>query len=162
MRAQPLAEVPVRGKSEPIGNAKLRLFEQRRATGIGHFLSEADIVKDLNRRTGDILQRLPGTRILRPNSGMGAYVANSRGAQSIQGTAQLCLPDGRCSTYCPVAVFLDGVSVFGGNPREPAFDVNLIQPSEISGIEFYSGPAQMPAALNATRKTCGALVIWTK
>ena len=159
MRAQPLRPVAVRGKTEPFG-AKLRGFERRREFGIGHFLTADDLVKELNRRTSEILQKIPGVGIVH-GMGLDAYVTNSRGIQSVLGTAKICPPGRPCAAPCPAAIILDGVTVYGGN-GEPPFDVNSIQPSEIAAMEYYAGPAQMPAEFNATRKTCGALVIWTK
>jgi carboxypeptidase-like protein/TonB-dependent receptor-like protein len=161
--AQRLAEIPVRGKSEPLGTAKLRVFAARREKGIGHFISAEELQNQLNRQTGDILQKIPGTWILRNNSA--AYVAVSRGEQSIEPNqvARICLPGKGCSKMgCAAAVFVDGAVVYRGEPDEAPFDVNTIPPSQIAGIEFYSGPSQMPPELNATRRTCGALVIWTK
>jgi hypothetical protein len=161
MRAQPLAEVPVRGKSEPIGDAKLRAFERRKAFGIGHFLSQDDLLKESNRRTSDVIQKTPGFSIVRGN-GLAAYVGTSRGAQSVLGTARICVPGKGCANVCPAAVILDGITVYRGESGEPPFDVNSLQVSEIAAIEMYAGQAQMPAEFNATRRTCGALVIWTR
>jgi hypothetical protein len=42
------------------------------------------------------------------------------------------------------------------------FDVNSIDPAQVSAIEFYAGAAQMPAQYNRTGSACGALLIWTK
>jgi hypothetical protein len=161
---QVLEAVPVTSRPAPIGNAKLQEFERRRSMGIGRFLSEEDLKKDLTRRTGDILQKIPGTRIVRPPNSMAAYVMSARGIQSIEQSRRsaFALPNGQRlqAGLCPAAVFLDGVPVYRGG--ETPFDVNTIQATEIAAIEFYAGPSQLPAELNATRGTCGALVIWTK
>ncbi len=160
MHAQPLPEVPVRREGATLGNAKMAIFERRRERGIGHFLTEADFAKDLSRLTANILSRLPGVKIVRSRRNQAACVGTTRGTQSFIGTAVVgCWGS---VIACPAAVFLDGALVYGGMPGEEAFDVNSLQPSEIAGVEFYAGPAQMPVELNATRTTCGALVIWTK
>ena len=49
-----------------------------------------------------------------------------------------------------------------GGISEPPFDINSITTNHVAAIEFYSGPATIPAEFNATQGTCGALVIWTK
>jgi hypothetical protein len=157
MRAQPLAEVPVRAAPEPWLAPGLREFERRRAMGIGRFLSAADLEKDVNRRTGDIISRMPGAIVLRVN--MVACVVSSRGLVSL-GRIAPAQCGSRGTGLCPVAVFLDGVPVQRGDG--PLFDVNSIHVGEIAALEFYAGPAQMPPELNATRATCGALVIWTR
>jgi hypothetical protein len=160
MRAQPLPEVPVRGKGATLGNAKLAIFEQRRERGIGHFLTEADFARDPNHLMGDILWKLPGVRIVRSRRTQAACVGTSRGTQSFIATAiASCFGT---AVACPAAVYLDGALVYAGMPGQDAFDVNSLQPSAIAGVEYYAGPAQMPPELNATRGTCGALVIWTK
>ncbi|WP_309668834.1 hypothetical protein [Gemmatimonas sp.] len=42
------------------------------------------------------------------------------------------------------------------------FDLNSLAPDEILAIEVYKGGATMPLEYDATRKTCGLLVIFTK
>jgi hypothetical protein len=152
-QGQPLPEVPVSAAAEPIGNAKLREFERRRASAHGHFVTPAELEKNQQRRLSDIVQKLPGAIIVqRPQrGGMAAYVASSRGVVSIENFAS-----GPFGTGCPVAIWLDGV------PMSQPFDINTIQTRTVAAMEFYAGPARMPPELNATSKTCGALVIWTR
>jgi hypothetical protein len=45
---------------------------------------------------------------------------------------------------------------------QPPFDINSIMTNHVAAVEFYAGPGTIPAELNATQGTCGALVIWTK
>lgn len=177
---QPLPAVPVTGASAPISNAKLREFDRRRSSGIGRFLTPMDMEKLQEWRLSDVVARMPGTVIVRPKSGRGsssaAYVASSRGMNTIENVSA------NFGRNCGVAVWLDGVAVYRGLDRmsseasgrgafpvfrptgteEPPFDINSITTRQVSAIEFYAGPAQMPAELNVTQGTCGALVIWTK
>ncbi len=44
----------------------------------------------------------------------------------------------------------------------PPFSVNSLDPGEVIAMEWYAGPASMPAQFNATRNGCGQLAIWTK
>ena len=157
--AQPLPTVPVTGKESPIRNAKLAQFEERRAYGIGRFLTDADLVKDQDRLLSNVLQRLPGITILtgrssRYGGGLSAFVATSRGAQTItQGVPPFGMK-------CPMAIWLDGIAIYRG--YESPYDINQIHPRQIMAMEIYTGQAQIPAQFNVTGKTCGALVIWTK
>lgn len=158
--AQPLPEVEVR---RPLAarNAKLREFDRRREKGAGRFYSAADLEKDLSRRTGDIISKIPGAYIVR--NGMAACLGSSRGTIELSntGSAQTCGGRPVRKNLCPIAVYLDGALVTSRiNPE--MFNLNMIQPSEIAALEFYSGPAQLPPELNATGNGCGALVIWIK
>ena len=129
---------------------KLADFEERRKIGIGHFLTQKDIEKRLSRKFTDIIRVLPGLKIVRFDPHHDAvYIASSRGTQSF------LLQSGSC----PVAMMIDGVYVEQGVGNDPN---HLIDPSFLIGVEFYAGPAQMPARFNNTRNNCGLLVLWTK
>jgi hypothetical protein len=187
-KPQPLPAVPVTAEAELVRNAKLREFDRRRSMGHGRFLTEADLEKDQHRQLSDVLKKLPGMLMVRAKrasgvSPSGVFVVNSRG------TATLKLESPIFGKNCPVGIWLDGVPMYrgldrnvvktafgssgsssgsggessgGGGMAEPPFDINSIMTSHVAALEFYSGPATMPAELNATQGTCGALVIWTK
>ena len=178
---QPLPAVAVRDSAELRRSAKLREFDRRRSSGIGRFLTEADLAKDQDRQLSDALKKLPGLQMVRAKKAQGVspsavFVVSSRGSATVG------LESPVFGKNCPVAVWLDGVAVYRGfdralvinNPAtgtrslpsgplaEPPFDINSITTRHVAAIEFYSGPATIPAELNATQGTCGALVIWTK
>ena len=176
-KPQPLPVVPDTASTELVRNAKLREFDRRRSMGMGRFLTEADLEKVQHRQLSDVLNRLPGTTMVRAKGKSAVYVVSSRGSATIEHESPIF---GR---NCPVAIWLDGVPVYRGldrgaasNPAfgnrgppqppgrvdEPPFDINSIMTNQVVAVEFYSGPATMPAELNATQGTCGALVIWTK
>ena len=119
---------------------KLTEFEGRRRIGIGHFLDSADIARRGGARLTDKLRHLPGLRVVCRGSSCG--VVSSRGQSSL-------LQD------CPVRLAIDGAHV-------SAFRIDDIQPSEVAGVEWYAGPAQMPAQFNSSRSACGFLMIWLK
>jgi hypothetical protein len=180
-KPQPLPAVPVTAERELVRNAKLREFDRRRSMGHGRFLTEADLEKHQHRQLSDVLKRLPGTMMVRARrlpgvSQLAVFVVSSRGSATIQHESPVF------GKNCPVAIWLDGVAVYrgldrqsGANPAFPGrrpeapgqlpempFDINSIMTNQVAAIEFYAGPATMPAELNATQGTCGALVIWTK
>ena len=181
-KPQPLPTVPVTAEAELVRNAKLREFDRRRSNGIGRFLTEADLERDQYRLLSDALKKLPGIQMVRPKGTRGGgssavYVVSSRGSATIEHVSPIF------GKNCPIAIWLDGVPVYrgldrfadspalgtrgGGGPPpgsvlEPPFDINSIMTNHIAAIDFYAGPATMPAELNATQGTCGALVIWTK
>ncbi|HZI27542.1 MAG TPA: TonB-dependent receptor plug domain-containing protein [Gemmatimonadaceae bacterium] len=181
-KPQPLPAVPVTAEVELVRNAKLREFDRRRSMGHGRFLTEADLEKDQYRQLSDVLKKLPGMLMVRAKRASGVspsavFVVNARG------TATLNLESPIFGKNCPVGIWLDGVPMYrgldrsvvktafgsgvssgggGGGMSEPPFDINSITTDQVAAIEFYAGPATMPAELNATQGTCGALVIWTK
>ena len=83
-KPQPLPTVPVTAEAELVRNAKLREFDRRRSSGIGRFLTEADLAKDQYKLLGDVIRRLPGTALVRVKGVRGVspsalFVVSSRG-----------------------------------------------------------------------------------
>lgn len=156
-RAQPLPTVPV---ERSMVDYRLRDFERRRASGVGQFLTAADLAPERSRPLGDAVSRLRGTYVVR--SANTACLTATRGAQSFQHSATgWCGDRSVGGAYCPVAVFVDGFPSYTGHTEE-VFNLNSLRADEVAGIEFYSGAASMPREFSAPRGTCGALVIWTK
>lgn len=178
---QPLPVVPVTAEAELVRTAKFREFERRRGMGIGHFLTDADLKNDQYRKFSDVLRKLPGITFARAKGMVGVsplaeFAVSSRGSATIEHVSPIF------GKNCPIAIWLDGVPVYRGLDRganassalpnrapqaparldEPPFDINSIMTMHVAAIEFYAGPATMPAELNITQGTCGALVIWTK
>lgn len=146
----PLAQVlPGIEVQTPLLQRKLVAFEERRRFGIGRFLSEAELQKAPGSRLSEKVRQLPGLTVIYPRMGSSnaVRIASSRGQQSL--TRQGGGP-------CFAAIMLDGVQM-----TEP-FYINTLDVGEVAAIEWYSGPAQMPAQYNSTRNTCGLLIIWTK
>jgi len=177
--AQPLDTVSVTGRDELLARGKLAGFYERKKFGMGRFLEEKDIEKFLTRRLADIIvARMPGTRAVRSaRGGMAAYIATVRMApRALVGASSAgSAPAGGAMssrsprpTQCFPDVYLDGVVVYSSGLEsekdvgDVRFDVNSIDPAHVSAIEFYGGPAQMPAQFNRTGSACGALLIWTK
>jgi hypothetical protein len=159
-RAQVLPAVPIEGAAPPSVPRRLRDFERRRTSGVGHFLTAGDLEAERSKPLGDVLVRLPGTYVVR--SSTAACLTTNRGAQSVHNAAGgFCGNPSVRGGYCPVAVFLDGVPSYSGHTEE-LFNLNALSADEVAGVEFYSGSATLPREFSAPRGTCGALVIWTK
>ena len=157
-RPQPLPTVPVEG-AQPV-DYRLRDFERRRSSGVGQFLTAADLAPERSKPLGDVLVRLRGTSVVR--SSTAACLTTTRGAQSFQNAATgWCGNQPIGGAYCPVAVFVDGYPSYTGT-HEEVFNLNSHRTDDVLGVEFYSGAGTMPRELSASRGTCGALVIWTK
>jgi hypothetical protein len=134
---QPLPDVRVETTT---ASGKLAEFEERRRFGIGHFLDSVDIARRGGTRLTDRLRQLPGLMVVCRGSYCG--VVSTRGQSSFLQS-------------CPVRLALDGAHV-------SALRIDDIQPSEVAGIEWYAGPAQIPAQFNSSRSACGFLMIWLK
>jgi hypothetical protein len=163
--AQNLAEVKVEGVAN--AGAKISEFDERRATGFGKFLTRDVIEKNENRQLAEVLGLINGPKIARGKGGGKAWAYGSRGTQSLLRNGQNGLsPEdvaaGAPKNTCYAAVVLDGAFVYTGQDGQPLFDVNSVRLSDVAGIEYYNGPAEMPAKYNGTRATCGLLVIWTR
>ena len=158
--AQPLPTVPVGGVPRSMDAYRLRDFERRRSSGVGQFLTAADLAPERSKPLGDVVVRLRGTYVVR--SSTAACLTTMRGAQSFQNfAAGWCGNRSVGGANCPVAVFVDGNPAYDGHGEE-IFNLNTMRADEVAGVEFYSGSGTMPRELSAPRGTCGALVIWTK
>jgi Carboxypeptidase regulatory-like domain/TonB-dependent Receptor Plug Domain len=155
-----LSPVKVAEKEKPV-RGKMSAFEERRAGGLGSFITRDELEKQDSRRMSEILGRMPGLGLRRGLSSV-AWVTGRRGSSAARtGDAfnrrQGAKPD------CYSDVYIDGSMVYGaGMAGEPLFDINSLSPSSIEAVEFYSGPAQVPAQYNKTGSVCGVLLIWTR
>ena len=150
--------------------AKLIEFMERQKTGAGHFIGRDVLAKSEGglRQTGDLISVIPGIVVRRGSNRI--WVATGR---AISNSCAFC--SGAASSLhpadfaagarpaCFMDVYLDGALVFDSrHPRNGLFDVNLVPPEHIAGIEVYTSAAQVPAKYNRTGGGCGVLLIWTR
>ena len=150
-RAQYLRPVSVRGKENSTSLMINGGFEERRAQGLGSFITEAE----LNRRTlSSLISVFSGHPIIRINWG---YLPANR-APSL-GRVPIPLMRGTGATYCRPNIFLDNMPM--GRAYE---DMNgLVTPESVKGIELYDTPGTIPMQYDLTSSTgCGSIVIWTR
>ena len=121
----------------------MRQFEERRKQGFGHFITRREIEDRHPLLLSDMMRRIPGA-MLRPAAGGRSVLRFSRAL--IGGTRD-----------CPPQYWVDGVMVSG-------FNIDDIMPSDIEGVELYSGVSVIPPEFNNPRSTvaCGLVVIWTR
>lgn len=132
----------VKVNASRLGDRQKAEFEQRRHSGFGRYLTAEEIAQRRPVYTSDLFRAMPGVRFDRTNGVRGTPPIMMRAA-----VGGLCQP----------AIYIDGHYLFEMNADElDAF----VQPSEIIGIEVYSGataPPQYQSSLNG----CGSIVIWT-
>ncbi len=153
-----LDTVRVEGSAKVHG--KFLEFEDRRAHGVGAFLTRADLEKDLDRQLGEIVAKLPGVRINR--YGSESAVASSRwsGGAGRGGDTMDRLKG--APRGCYAQVYIDNVRVFSANVGEALFNINSIAPSTIQGIEYYPSRVETPIQYATSRAECGTILIWTR
>jgi hypothetical protein len=140
-QATALAPVTVYGKAS--GSVReMNEFLERKRTGIGHYLTTADLQNRF--AVTDALRMIPGIHVA--PTAMGEAVYGRQG----------CIP----------AVYLDGSPLPGDpgttfGPRGTPPDINaFVQPSDIMGIEVYTGLGEAPPQYSSN--ACGVILIWTR
>lgn len=116
---------------------RLREFYERREQrhGFARFLEYAEISRRAPRNPSDLFRSVPGITI-RAASG-GGNTIRVRGCQPM--------------------VWVDGQRIPGAELDE------VVQPSDIGGIEFYPSSAGIPAQyMDPSNRLCGLILVWTR
>jgi len=114
-------------------------FYDREKTGFGIFLTPYELSqRPMTGQATELFRGVAGVSVT--PVGMGRYRLNMT----------------RSGGSCPPTVLVDGGSVAGADVDE------MVQPQDISGIEIYRGPSEVPGRWMAFRSSCGLIVIWTK
>ena len=120
-------------------------FEHRQRSGMGRYLTAADIERRQPAFTSDLFASLPGVRFDRSNVAL-----DEIGSPGI-------LVRGAVGGWCSPAIYIDGHPMLGLTAED--LD-SWVQPSEITGIEVYSG-ATAPPEYQLGLSGCGSILIWT-
>jgi hypothetical protein len=119
----------------------LRDFEQRRAIGIGIFVTREEVVARNTSLPSDIFRTMRGVRLVKLRNGVwGVRFAAYSNRPS-------CVPD----------LWLDG-------QRARGMEVDEISATDIQAIEVYESWSTVPAPFAPTSQSlpCGTIVIWTR
>jgi len=111
-------------------------FEQRRHTGLGHFITRSELEERHPIHVSDLLSPLAGVRVTPAPTRFGSEVRMRGG----------CLPD----------LVIDGVLMrpFAGLGID-----DYVAPGDVEAVEVYRGPQ---APLQLSNSPCGAVVVWTR
>ena len=136
--AQTLDAVVVRGGRVRYTGPLADFYRRRDSRGAGRFISRDEIDRRNPMRFTDLLRSVPGVQL--------SWVGNIPNAVRFRG--QRCAP----------LVWLDG-----GKLGAAEFDVDLIDPYTVEGIEIYSSFTTVPPQFMGTRGqgNCGVIVIWS-
>ncbi|MBA3645220.1 MAG: carboxypeptidase regulatory-like domain-containing protein [Gemmatimonadaceae bacterium] len=138
--------VPVMDKVVVTARAERALenagFSSRQKSGMGHYITAADIERRNARQLSDVFRTIPGVTV--EQRGFESVITSTR-AGSLNG--QDC-----------VSYFVDGLlfQAIGGNASD------FVNPSEVAGIEVYQSSQVPPQFTSANGSSCLTIVIWTK
>lgn len=122
---------------------KMGPFNQRRARGVGSFITRADIEKHQAGTISELLRYLPGVGVTQKMAGEPQPVHMQRSVNStLQGA-------------CTVQLYVDGHPYPNGN-------VDDFAPGGMEGIEVYKSASEIPAAFRTRDATCGVIALWTR
>ena len=137
------------------GNGRMADFWARRMTGVGAFITRADIERRRPHQPSDLLRTVTGVKVVMGESGfdratisMGRNTLLSRSGRTAGATL---------ANDCKVSYYVDGSSVPSGT-----FHMDDMSALLIEAIEVYRGPAETPARLRQRDTACGVIVIWTR
>jgi TonB family protein len=143
--AAPQQLFPITVSARPeVFDARLSGFYERLKQRGGHFITRQRLQRLTSHRFTDLLREVPGVKLLTVGRGPSSATQRSvrlRGAD------------------CPPQIFLDGFPATSGE-----FDLDMLEPSTLEGIEVYHGMATVPAEFLAARggERCGVVAIWTR
>ncbi len=142
VNADTLAAVTIVGAKGERIPMRLQQYEDRKLWGTGHIIDRAQLEKYPHEQMSTALRRMPGMAIKR-GAGSSAHAINTRAG----------------SSTCYVNLYLDGNQI----TQPPLFDLNMLPPSTLAGIEYYASSATIPAQYHKTGfEKCGVMLIWTK
>ena len=136
--SQRLAAVDVK-ESRSRAALGLRTFDERKARGIGQFVTRADIAERGAYRLSDVLR-------------------TKRGVNVVRGKVRFVAFTGSRSTMCQPDIWLDGV-------RSQGMEIDELIPSTVEALELYPNFSSIPVEfqpVGANTAPCGTIVVWTR
>ena len=149
------AQVSLADATPKVLSPSMQGFEARRKAGIGQFITDSTLRASSQSRLSMLLmQHVPGI-VIGNGGSWGDFPISSRVCSGIS-----------CSTpRCYVRIYLDGMLAFDGSPQQrnaQGIDLSTFKPTDLSGIEYYSGPSGLPARFASMNSECGTLLFWSR
>ncbi len=120
-------------------------FEERRARGLGVFVTREDITRRNSLRLSDVMRNRRGVQLVRLSNG-------SYGVRFVTSPAR----PGRAR--CIPALWLDGT-------RARDMEIDEIPATDVEAVELYQSLSSTPFQFSSggsTSEWCGAIVVWTR
>ena len=118
----------------------LRDLEERRARGLGQFVTRADIAARNAIHPSDVLRNMRGVYFARVRTGWGLRFAHYAGSNPN------CIP----------SLWIDG-------QLAPGMEIDELTATDIEAIELYENWSSTPAPfMKGTTLPCGTVVVWTR
>ena len=162
--AQNLKSVAVQAKAQPSSLMERSGFNERRAQGLGAFITEEDLSRHSYSDLISVLQGVRGVHVERgavsgSESGIAQPMPYLKGVVDVVGTATA----GNSAQNCIPNFFVDG-SPWKVTRYTDFSDLSgIVLPEVIRGIEVYANPGTIPAQYDMMSSTgCGSIVIWTR
>lgn len=114
-------------------------FERRRQEGNGRYFGPEEIARRNAPTLQDLLRMVPGVVVDCRNN---THVCSMRFNRSPRG--------------CGPAYWVDGI------PATDPSVLYLTRPTDLAGVEVYSGSSQVPPEMEGRNSRCGVVAIWTK
>lgn len=144
-------EIVARSRRQP--SAVLENFRHRLTSGMGHYITRAEIERRRPPAVTDMLATVPGVRL------------ESAGGVGLRRTVYLTRAQSG-PRDCPAQIFIDGFPLNRGNPfnrMDTGFAIDdVVSPEAIEGIEIYRGLSTVPAEFLTPEAQCGVVAIWTR
>jgi hypothetical protein len=123
--------------------------ETRSASG-GIFMTPEYLERRQPRRVTDVFFGLAGTRVMEPSLGAGPRAVYFRSGDRPLG---ICWP----------MVYVDRhlVSTGGLSGAQPSALDEYVHGLDVSAIEVYRSPSEVPSEFNGPNAGCGVIVVWT-
>lgn len=131
-------------------------FYQRRARGMGKFVTREEFERYFPQQVTDIMRRAQAFDIL-PNAGRG--LGSDTRTVIITSHRAVGVPYGPVGGECPPLIFLDGTLV--GNARDADIDA-LLAVGIIEAMEFYEGGVEVPGEFAVNGSNCGVVAAWSR
>lgn len=145
-------------------------FVKRVQTGMGHYITRAQIDRAHPYQTTDLLRSIPGVVLTYDHNGEVTGAVNTRGINTLlgsdTGSPEMQGAAGGASSNagasCPggMAVYIDGVYTPTGPDKLSV--LNEIGTGSIVGMEIYRSASEIPVTLPGPVPLCGAILIWTR
>jgi hypothetical protein len=140
-------EIVAQRRAQP--SPVLEGFRARMASGLGYFVTRADIEARNPSMITDMLTMVPGVHLEGSGSGLRRTIHVGRAG----------------ANRCPAQIFVDGFLFNRPTPfgQDQGFVLDdAVTPSSVEGIEVYRGMAGVPAEFLNPNSRCGVVVIWTR